>query len=327
MSADLQELLAASVALEEPAPASFIESAGWDQLAEAERRRTEPRLRVAASVSEHEDAEAYRVLAQMDMPLRPIPDLQQLRRQLDIAFPWFERITAYLLDDLAIRAQGAAPFFKLPPVLLLGDPGVGKSAYCSYVAELVGVPWRLLACAGRVDNKDLKGTARGWAGAHPGLPVELIAREGAANPLIVLDELEKASAETSNGRLWDALLNLLEPGTARQYYDECLGSAVDLSCISWIATANDVRQLPAPLLSRFRVMTVPRPSPSHYPAIIRRSRDQFAAAYGLDSRLTPSVGAAEQLLLRPYCTSPRRCRQAVEVLLKSLLTKPTGLAH
>ncbi|MBW4964738.1 peptidase, partial [Sulfitobacter sp. CW3] len=75
-----------------------------------------------------------------------------------------------------------------------------------------------------------------WATSEPAHPIMAVARTGSANPLMQIDELEKSATRSDHGRLWDALLSMLEPETARTYQDPCFQTETDISRVSWLAT-------------------------------------------------------------------------------------------
>lgn len=110
------------------------------------------------------------------------------------------------------------------------------------------------------------------------MPVLLTAaRAGHANPMVLLDELEKAGGTGGGnridgiGRLWDCLLGMLETETSFRYPDPFFQKNVDLSQISYLATANSVAALPRPLLDRFRVLELALPSRDHLDALLPRA--------------------------------------------------------
>jgi ATP-dependent Lon protease len=167
----------------------------------------------------------------------------------------------------------------------------------------------------------LIGTARGWATGHPSRPLTAIHEGGVANPILILDEIDKPGSATHNGHPWDALLGLLEPATASRIFDEFLGGHANLSFISWVATANSVALMPSTLLNRLQVITVDPPQPKHYPAIVQRCMAHFQTRYGIPLALMPELSLADWAWLERYYTSPRKVRRAVELLLGQKLAE------
>ena len=161
------------------------------------------------------------------------------------------------------------------------------------------------------------GTSAQWNSARPSVPLDLIRSSGKANPLIVLDEVDKTDTDRRNGALVDALLGFLERGTASRYRDLALEVEVDLSHVSWIATANDLKSVPAPLRDRLRVVTVPDPTWSHVGDLSRRILDDIAAERGLDERWIEDLVPDEMEIVKAAWPggSLRKLRRALEVLV------------
>jgi len=223
----------------------------------------------------------FEKIAQKPISLCRIQNLAHIYSVLNSEFPWFSQVIDHIANQLTARAHGRSVFgFK--PLILLGDPGIGKTRFVRRLAELSGVPWRLLPLAGKADNRDLAGTAKGWSNACPGLPLMVTKTELCANPILVLDEIDKAGGSAHNGRIHDTLIQLLEPSSASKMMDDFLQARVNYSYISWIATANDVSQIPAPLLSRFQVLRVEGPtSKDDYLGIIETTITEFARRHGI----------------------------------------------
>ena len=259
------------------------------------------------------------VMQMKGIGVRPIPDIATLHAHLDRDFPWFSHVTKMLLETLIVRSHGSGEF-HLPPILLLGDPGVGKTAYCSRLAELSNVPFQLFGLGGSTSNQILAGTERGWETAKPSMPLQMMMDHQIANPLIMLDEIDKAGGSDRNGHPHHTLLGLLEPSSAKNWFDPFLMGSVDMSRVSWIATANSIAHLPRTLLSRFRVMRVETPSIEHYPAIVWRTRKHFSKDNGLDENMLPLFGDAEWAWLEQHYKTPRTVRQATELLLSNMLS-------
>ncbi|MBW6476184.1 MAG: AAA family ATPase, partial [Chromatiales bacterium] len=256
-----------------------------------------------------------------------IPDISEIVPVLRREFPWFERVIELISTELQVRAMSSNEF-RIQPILMLGDPGVGKSAFCARLGELAAVPFTIMSLGGSISNQVLAGTDRGWNTAKPSLPLQTIINTGMANPLIVLDELDKAGGSDQNGRISDTLLGMLEPVTSEKWFDPFAMGHVDLSHVNWIATANDISQMPRTLLSRMQVVRVNGPEKSHYPAIVWTSRRHFINEYGLSEFSVPYFTDAEWEWLEQYYTSPRIARKATEHLLRSRISKPlTGVLH
>ncbi|MFJ5487345.1 AAA family ATPase [Hansschlegelia beijingensis] len=230
---------------------------------------------------------------------------------LCLAFPHCRAEIATILRDLA-----ASEIAKLRPTLLVGSPGSGKTSLARSIADAIGLSSTIYSCGGQADSS-MMGTSAQWHSARPSVPLDLIRTSRQANPLVVLDELDKCASDGRNGSLQDALLAFLEPSTARRHRDLALEVEVDLSHVNWVATANKVRDVPPPLRDRFRVIQIPDPDWSHVGDLSRRILNDLAIERGLDRRWLEDLAQDELTIIRKAWPggSLRRLRRAIEVLV------------
>jgi hypothetical protein len=153
-------------------------------------------------------------------------------------------------------ADEVRPPVRLPPLLLYGPPGVGKTHFCESLAKVLGVPVRRHSMDQAETSGALLGSDAVWGNSRYGLVFDLLGLGEYANPLVILDELDKAQTmgKTSGGfsSPTGVLHSLLEPVSATQVRDISLDLELDASQIAWIATANYPWWVPATLRSRFR---------------------------------------------------------------------------
>ena len=249
----------------------------------------------------------------VDVPLAPTPDLREVRRQLLFEFPYAEAVVDFVLADLIGRN-----WVRLQPLLLLGKPGGGKSRFARRLAELLGVgAWR--TDAAQSDGAVFAGTAKRWYSAEAAHPFLAISRCKMANPIIIVDEIEKAGTRSDYGRLWDVLLGMLEPETSRRYPDPALQVDVDLSHVSYVATGNDATPLPSALHDRFRVVEFPEPRSDDLDKLLPSLLIDIARERGLDARWTmPLVGWERDLVATRWKGgSVRRLRRFVETVVRA----------
>jgi ATP-dependent Lon protease len=174
--------------------------------------------------------------------------------------------------------------------------------------------------ASRSDGAVFGGTDKRWYSAEPCHPFLAIAQAKHACPMMLLDELEKAGTRSDYGRLWDCLLGFLEPETAARYPDPALQTTLDLSHVSYVATANSIDPLPSPLRDRFRIITFPKPGPEHMDALLAPVIADLAAERGLDSRwIEPLTWGVERDIVAAHWRggSVRRLRRIVEIVLRA----------
>jgi ATP-dependent Lon protease len=220
-----------------------------------------------------------------------VGDLRARRRQLIAEFPWAVEVVDFVLGDLVNRQT-----VTIRPVLLTGTPGSGKTHFARRFAHVFGLHLWSVDCGG-ADGSVFSGTDRRWHSAEPSHPFLAMSRGRQANPLMVLDEIEKAPTRQDYGRLWDSLLPFLEPGSNGQVQDRCLQVPIDASHVNYIATANRIETLPWPLRDRFRITQFPEPTAEHLPALVAPLLAQLAEARGLDGRFIAHLDLEEQAFL------------------------------
>lgn len=228
------------------------------------------RLRVIQNFKGETDdrIKPYSDMSDKDVPLIAAPNPETVFSELNELFPWAERANGIICRQLSVGRMGRG-YAYINPLLLIGDPGVGKTRYSQELAKFLGLPMVYCSAAGSTDAVLLKGAARGWGSARPSLAVETIRRYNVANPIILVDEIDKAGSGSHNGRVEDYLHGVLEPGSARNVLDECLMIPVNLSAITWILTANRKDFLSSSLLSRLTTVTIPAPGKKHHEVVVR----------------------------------------------------------
>jgi ATP-dependent Lon protease len=167
------------------------------------------------------------------------------------------------LDDVkrhVALSQDSRDGLDVTPMLLLGPPGIGKTHFARKLAELLGTGMSLVPMSSMTAGWLLSGASSQWKGAKPGKVFEALIDGQYANPVIVVDEIDKASADAQYDPL-GAMYSLLEHDTAGAFMDEFAEVAIDASQVIWIMTANDERSIPEPILNRMNVFEIEPPSP------------------------------------------------------------------
>jgi hypothetical protein len=245
------------------------------------------------------------------LPLATVPDLHHVRHALMFEFPYACDVIDFALADLVGHTT-----VHLRPLLIVGEPGGGKSRFARRLGELLGLNvWR--EDASRADGAVFGGTDRRWYSAEPCHAFLAIAQGKIANPLVLIDEIEKAGTRNDYGRLWDCLLGFLEVESAARYPDPALQTPLDLSHVSYISTANSIDPLPSPIRDRFRVVTFPKPSPDHLNALLPAILADLARERGLDRRWVMPLDNSEHAAVARHWRggSVRRLRRIVEAVL------------
>jgi hypothetical protein len=242
----------------------------------------------ATSSADNKTLARYHSLAS-PLPLRSMPDPDQLYAALDREFPWMSSLNHYVADHLMLARRLGRSWFHVPPLLITGPAGAGKSRWARRLAQLSGTSSTMISAAGSSDNKQVASASRTWSTGRPCLPVTLMAQDSCPNPLIVVDEIDKVSESRHNGNLCDTLLVMAEPETSRRHFDEYLLTAADLSAVTWVLLANAAAGVPALLRSRLKVVEVGRPRPEDGPALLRGILEDFAAEYGVSVDVLPTL--------------------------------------
>jgi len=196
---------------------------------------------------------------------------------------------------------------EITPMLLLGPPGIGKTHFAREIAQLLGTGLGFISMSSLTAGWVLSGASSQWKGARPGKVFETLVDGAYANPVMVVDEIDKARAEHAYDPL-GALYSLLEHDTAAAFTDEFVEVAIDASQIIWVATANDERSIPEPILNRMNVFEVHAPDEAAARAIALRLYGQLRGSHEWGQRFVERP--SEAVLERLAAMAPREMRRA-----------------
>ncbi len=179
-------------------------------------------------------------------------------QRLHECHPHFRVVTNYVAAQVALSGKSRRPLV-VPPLHIWGAPGIGKSCYAHDLATALGTPIRRQSMENAQTTALLLGSERHWSTAAPGIVFEAIALGEHANPIFLIDELDKAPKNAGYDPV-APLHSLLEPFTAQRVRDAALDFEFDASLAIYIATSNNPAKVPDSLRSRFREFEILPPA-------------------------------------------------------------------
>jgi ATP-dependent Lon protease len=222
---------------------------------------------------------------------RPVPcinDITEFVAELRLEFPNFHSVIDTLEAALALSIGD--PIYTMPPLLMHGEPGIGKTHFATTIADRLGVPFDMVSAGSLQGGFDLSGTSSHWGNASAGRVVRLLAEGDSASPVFLIDEVDKVGGEERYSAL-HTMLDLLEPRTAKRFRDEALQLQFDASRMIVIMTANDLGSIPAPLLSRSQVVEIKPLTVEQRFAVVRGMVDQYAGDLSIGDDTVERISA------------------------------------
>ena len=244
--------------------AARIKEAGMNE--EVEKALLEDAKRLEETNPQSSDAEVLKNYLEFALSLpwkkEPAfdPDLAEARAILDARHAGMDKVKERIIQHLAIMKLRASN--KGSAILLVGPPGTGKTSLGKSIARALHRPYTRLSLGGIRDESEIRGHRRTYVGAMSGRVLKAMKTAGATNPVMILDELDKMMAGGFSGDPAAAMLEVLDPEQNDTFTDHYLDLPYDLSDVMFIATANSLDTIPAPLLDRMEIISLSSYTPS-----------------------------------------------------------------
>lgn len=224
------------------------------------------------------------------------------------ALPNFHEALDDVKRQLALCADSGDPL-EIAPMLLLGPPGVGKTHFGRMLATLLETGFERLPMSSLTAGWILSGSSSQWNKGRPGKVFQTLVDGQYANPLMLVDEIDKAGS----GQQYDPLgpfYDLLEYDTARTFKDEYAEVDIDASQVIWIATANEERSIPSAILGRMTVFEIEKPIDQAARKIAEQLHDEIRTGHKWGESFDPE--ASRQMLDALAGVEPREMRRSLK---------------
>lgn len=227
-------------------------------------------------------------------------------------FPNFSEAIDQIECAAALSTLSDNPWFQMQPLLLLGPPGVGKTAFAQAFAKILNIYFRRIDVGTMSTGSVLAGLSLGWSSGHVGEVFKTISASATANPLIMLDEVDKIAGHYM-APLEPLMLSLLEKESSASFRDEALLLRLNCSRILWIATANNLDSMSEPLKSRFNIVNIKAPSKEHLPYVLQSIYRKILQGNPWGHKFAQKLD--EEVINRLSAYSPRQASNALILAL------------
>jgi hypothetical protein len=235
-------------------------------------------------------------------------------------FPHFSEIINYLVLSLKVRDLTDG-ILKFKHLLLVGEHGIGKNAFIRRLNEVLGYVGNSINMTSVMAPFELAGMDAGWNGSAPGFFFNSILKNNAANPIVILDDLDKVTVNSNHGNVNTAIIELIEPSNAKKYYEKFFQIDINMSYVSVIGLANNVDDIDRGVLDLLKVFKVEKPSVEAISSIVFSIYKELKldGIYGFTQLTVSELNELVAKFIMSKTYSPRSMRKVIEEALNNKL--------
>jgi ATP-dependent Lon protease len=206
-------------------------------------------------------------------------------------FPNFSEVIELYKNNMYLFKLGNPEIIRFPPLLISGPPGVGKTRFMSELAKVLGTSFYSLDYSTLSSSFVVNGGDSSWSDSKPGFISNSLRDSQYANPIIMLDEIDKVKPWQAHDPL-GPLYGLLESHSAANFKDEYLNIPMDVSHVLWVATANFPERIPSPIRSRMIEIKISPPDHDQSKHIVKSIYDELISKHSWGEHFHPKLSSS-----------------------------------